>query len=162
VSSLRVTYRSAPRVVSIVPEIVWSAGALFASLLALIVSGAVVLLMMCLFRLADLSQKWDGDVIGQSLLLRERTAKTTHRDFWSDPDEDMSRSSDTFVLSLNEQFLTAAVEHRPKAFALAPSCSLPKAPPAPERCWSRNQMGQEGLFGLPESYSRLFKIIQDY
>ena len=65
-SSLPVTYKSTPRVVSLVPEILWSAGALFASSLALMVSGAVVLLMMCLFRLADLSQKWDGDAVGQS------------------------------------------------------------------------------------------------
>ena len=121
-SSLPVTYKSTPRVVSLVPEILWSAGALFASSLALMVSGAVVLLMMCLFRLADLSQKWDGDVISQSLLLRERTAGTSHRELWSDPDEDMPRLSDTFVLSLNEQFLAAAVgtfarAHRPEAAA---------------------------------------------
>jgi hypothetical protein len=72
---------------------------LFATSIAFIVSGAVVLLIMCLFRLADLSHEWDGDVIGQSLLLRERMADTRFSEPWSKHDNDMPPLSDTFVLS---------------------------------------------------------------
>ena len=98
-NSLTITYKTRPRVASLLLEIFWSAGALFATSIAFIVSGAVVLLIMCLFRLADLSQEWDGDVIGQSLLLRERMADTRYREPWSKQDNDMPRLSDAFVLS---------------------------------------------------------------
>jgi hypothetical protein len=99
VSSLTVTYKITSKEASLLPKIFWGAGVLFATSIAFIVSGAVVLLIMCLFRLADLSHEWDGDVIGQSLLLRERMADTRSREPWSKHDNDMPLLSDTFVLS---------------------------------------------------------------
>jgi hypothetical protein len=41
-----------------------------AVLLALLVPSAVVILMVCLLGLAGLSKNWDGDVLGQLMLLR--------------------------------------------------------------------------------------------
>ena len=43
-------------------SILWGAGALFAVSLALIVSGATVLVMMCLLMLADLNENWGRKV----------------------------------------------------------------------------------------------------
>jgi len=45
-------------------------GRLDVMLLVLLVPGAVVILAMCLLALAGLSKNWDGDVLGQLLLLR--------------------------------------------------------------------------------------------
>jgi hypothetical protein len=46
-------------------------------------------MMMCLLRLADLSEKWDGDALGQLLLLRGQMAQTMNREFRQDPDADL-------------------------------------------------------------------------
>jgi hypothetical protein len=54
--SFSVAHKNTLTWMGIVSSILWRAGALFAVSLALIVSGAVVLLMMCLLRLADLSE----------------------------------------------------------------------------------------------------------
>jgi hypothetical protein len=108
---------------SLVPSVLWSAGALFAISLALIVSGAVVVFVMCLFRLADLSQRWDGDAVGQLLLLRERTALTRNRELRSDLDADVVRLSDTFVHRLNEHSWSLQRLEHPQKFA-----GLPLAP----------------------------------
>lgn len=97
-SSLTVTYKITSKEASLLPKIFWGAGVLFATSIAFIVSGAVVLVIMCLFRLADLSHEWDGDVIGQALLLRERMADTRSREPRS-KHGDMPPLSDTFVLS---------------------------------------------------------------
>ena len=88
VSSLTVTYKITSKEASLLPKIFWGAGVLFATSIAFIVSGAVVLVIMCLFRLADLSHEWDGDVIGQALLLyggrmadtRSREPRSKHGD----------------------------------------------------------------------------------
>jgi hypothetical protein len=98
VSSFPVTYKTKPSR-ALLSEIFWSAGVLFAISLAFIVSGAVILLTMCLFRLADLSHEWKGDIIGQFLLQRERMADTRHRELWSDRDNVMLPPTNTFVLS---------------------------------------------------------------
>jgi hypothetical protein len=86
---------------AVVSNVLWRVGALFAVSLALIVSGAVALLMMCLLRLADLSEKWDGDAVGQLLLLRERMAQTMNREFRPDPDADLRRLPDGFLHGSN-------------------------------------------------------------
>jgi hypothetical protein len=72
----------------------WRAGALFAVSLALIVSGAVVLVMMCFLMLVDQSDKWDGDAFGQLFLLRGGMAQTMNREFRFDPDVDLRRVPD--------------------------------------------------------------------
>ena len=69
---------------TVLSSILWGAGALFAVSLALIVSGATTLVMMCLLMLADLSTNWDGDAFDQVLLLRGETAQTINREFSSD------------------------------------------------------------------------------
>jgi hypothetical protein len=84
-----------------VPSVLWRAGALFAVSLALIVSGAVVLVMMCLLRLVDLSEKWDGDAFGQLFPLRGGMAQTMNREFRPDPDVDLRRVPDAFFHDTN-------------------------------------------------------------
>jgi hypothetical protein len=81
-----------------VSSVLWRAGALFAVSFALIVSGTVVVLMMCLLRLADLSEKWDGDALGQLFLLRGQMARTMNREFRQDPNADLLRLSDAFLI----------------------------------------------------------------
>lgn len=48
---------------TVLSSILWGAGALFAVSLALIVSGATVLVMMCLLMLADLNENWGRKVL---------------------------------------------------------------------------------------------------
>ena len=86
---------------TVLSSILWGAGALFAVSLALIVSGATVLVMMCLLMLADLSENWGGDAFGQVLLLRGETAQTMNREFLSDPNANLRRMPDTFLHSSN-------------------------------------------------------------
>jgi hypothetical protein len=49
-------------------------------LLALLGSSAMVILMVCLLGLLGLSKTWDGDVLGQLLLLRGGIAQTMTRE----------------------------------------------------------------------------------
>jgi hypothetical protein len=69
VDRLPVASKNAP--IDLIPNILWSVGALFALSLALIVSATVLLCMICLFRLADLNERSDEDPVGQVLLLQE-------------------------------------------------------------------------------------------
>ena len=66
---------------TLVSSILWGAGALFAVSLALTVSGATVLVMMCLLMLADLSENWGGDASRQVLPLSGETAQIMNREF---------------------------------------------------------------------------------
>jgi hypothetical protein len=84
-----------------VSSILWRAGALFAVSLALIVSGAVVLVMMCLLMLVDQSEKWDGDAFGQLFLLRGGMVQTMNRQFQPDPDADLRQVPDGFFHDSN-------------------------------------------------------------
>jgi hypothetical protein len=52
--------------------------------------------MMCLLRLVDQSEKWDGDEFGQLFLLRGGMAQTMNREFQPDPDVDSRRVPDMF------------------------------------------------------------------
>jgi hypothetical protein len=47
------------------------------ALLTLLVTSSVVILMVCLLSLAGLSKNWDGDVLGQLMLLRGGIAHAT-------------------------------------------------------------------------------------
>ena len=84
---------------TVLSSLLWGAGSLFAVSLALIVSGATTLVMMCLLMLADLSTNWDGDTFDQVLLLRGETAQTMNREFSSDPK--MRWMPDVFLRSSN-------------------------------------------------------------
>jgi hypothetical protein len=86
---------------AIVSGVLWRTGALFAVSLALIVSGTVVLVMMCLLILVDLSEKWDGDAFGQLFLLRGGMAQTMNRELRPDPDADLRRVPDAFFHDSN-------------------------------------------------------------
>jgi hypothetical protein len=48
---------------SMLASILWRAGALFATSLAFLVSGATVLVMMCLLMLGDLNENWGRKVL---------------------------------------------------------------------------------------------------
>jgi hypothetical protein len=90
-NSSPVISENTPTLTQVATTALWRSGALFAVSLVLIVSGAVVLLMMCLFRLADLSEKWDGDALGQLLLLRGRMAQAMNREFQPGSESDLLR-----------------------------------------------------------------------
>jgi hypothetical protein len=78
-------------------SILWHAGALFAVSLALLVSGATVLVMMCLLMLADLTENWGGDAFGQVLLHRAGIGQTMKREFWPNSNANLRRMPDTFL-----------------------------------------------------------------
>jgi hypothetical protein len=59
-------------------NILWRTGALFAVSLALLVSGVTVLVLTCLLMLADLTDNWRGDALGQILLSRAEVGQTIH------------------------------------------------------------------------------------
>jgi hypothetical protein len=88
VDSLEIDFKNTLRSMPLLSTVLWSTGALFAVWLALVLSGVVVLFMVCLFRLADPSEKWDGDVVGRVLLLRERKAQKGV-EFWPESDADV-------------------------------------------------------------------------
>ena len=56
----------------------WGAGALFAVSLAVLVSGATVLVMICLLMLADLTDNFRRDALGQALIRRAGIGQTIH------------------------------------------------------------------------------------
>ena len=97
VKSLLATSKNSSRLAALVSSVFWGAGALFALSIALMVSGAVILCMMCLLRLADLSEKWDGDALGQLFVLRGRIAQSMNREFRADPNADLARLSGLFL-----------------------------------------------------------------
>jgi len=70
------------RSLGMLSSILWRAGTLFAVLLTLFVSGATVLVMMCLLMLADLSEHWRGDAFGQILLQRVGIGQAVKGEFW--------------------------------------------------------------------------------
>ena len=78
-------------------SILWHAGALFAVSLALLVSGATVLVMMCLLMLADLTENWRGDAFGQVLLHRAGIGQTMKREFWPDSNANLRPMPHTFL-----------------------------------------------------------------
>ena len=80
---------------TVLPSILWGAGALFAVSLALIVSGATVLVMMCLLMLADLTENWGGDALGQILLNRAGIGQTMKSAFWPDSNANLRRMPHT-------------------------------------------------------------------
>jgi hypothetical protein len=78
-------------------SILWRAGALFAVMLALLVSGATVLIMMCLLMLADLTENWPGDAFGQILVHRGGMGQTIKSEFWPDSNANLRRIPHTFL-----------------------------------------------------------------
>jgi hypothetical protein len=54
----------------------WGAGALFAVSLAVLVSGATVLVLTCLLMLVDLTDNFRGDALGPALLYRAGIGQT--------------------------------------------------------------------------------------
>ncbi len=86
--SSQIDFKNTLRLRPLLSTVLWSTGSLFAVSLAFTLSGVVVLFMACLFRLADPSEKWDGDVVGQVLLLRERTAQKG-LEFWPESHADV-------------------------------------------------------------------------
>ena len=59
----------------------WGAGALFAVLLALIVSGTTIIVLICLLMLADLTENWPKDAFAQLLIHRQGIGM--NNEFWS-------------------------------------------------------------------------------
>jgi hypothetical protein len=78
-------------------SILWHAGALFAVSLALLVSGATALVMMCLLMLAGLTENWGGDAFGQVLLHRAGIGQTMKREFWPDANANLHRMPHRFL-----------------------------------------------------------------
>ena len=63
---------------SMLSSILWHTGAVFAVSLALLVSGVTVLVMICLLMLADLTDNFRGDALGQALIHRAGIGQTIH------------------------------------------------------------------------------------
>jgi hypothetical protein len=80
---------------SMLSGIFWRAGALFAVSLALIASGAMVLVMIYLLMLADLSENRGEEAFGQVLLLRGGIAQTMNKEFGLNPNPDLRRMPNT-------------------------------------------------------------------
>ena len=78
-------------------SILWHAGALFAVSLALLVSGATVLVIMCLLMLADLTENWGEDAFAQVLFHRAGIGQTKKREFWPDSNANLRRMPHTFL-----------------------------------------------------------------
>src|SRR6266849_3462311 len=77
----------------------WGAGALFAVSLALLVSGATVLVMICLLMLADLTENFRGDALGQALLHRAGIGQTNESGFGPDSTANLRRMPPTLLRS---------------------------------------------------------------
>ena len=78
---MRVTAHSGKPSMAVVRSLwitLWGAGALFAVSLAVLVSGATVLVMICLLMLADLTDNFRGDALGQALIRRAGIGQTIH------------------------------------------------------------------------------------
>ena len=68
----------------IVLRIFWRSDALFAVFLALLVSGATIIAMMCLLMRADLTENWREVAFGQIVLQRAEIGQTNKSEFMSD------------------------------------------------------------------------------
>jgi len=75
-------------------RILWHSDALFAVFLALLVSGATIIVMMCLLMLADFTENWRGDAFGQIVLQRAGIGQTNKSEFMSDWNINLRRSPD--------------------------------------------------------------------
>ena len=69
------------RCFGVLSSTLWGAGALFAVLLALIVSGATIIVLMCLLMLADLTENRPKDAFAR--LLFHRQGMGMNSEFWS-------------------------------------------------------------------------------
>jgi hypothetical protein len=72
----------------------WRADALFAVFLTLLVSGATIIVMMCLLVLADLTENWRADTFGQIILQRTDIGQTNKSEFVSDRNVNLRRFPD--------------------------------------------------------------------
>ena len=65
----------------VVRNTLWGIGTLFAVSLALLVSGATVIVMVCLLMLADLTDNFRGDALGEALLRQAGIGQTNKSEF---------------------------------------------------------------------------------
>jgi hypothetical protein len=72
-------------------RILWRSDAVF---LALFVSGATIIVMMCLLMLADLTENWRGDAFGKIVLQRAEIGQTNRSEFMSDWNVNLRRFPD--------------------------------------------------------------------
>ena len=75
-------------------RILWRSDALFAVFLAVLVSAATIIAMMCLLMLADLMENWLGDAFGQIVLQRAGIGQTNKSEFMSDRNINLRRFPD--------------------------------------------------------------------
>ena len=73
-------------------RILWRSDSLFAVFLALLVSGATIIVMMCLLMLADLTENWRADAFGQILLQRADIGQTNKSQSMSDWNVNLRRT----------------------------------------------------------------------
>jgi hypothetical protein len=85
------------RIVGTLSSIFWRAGALFAILLALFVSGATVLVLICLLMLANLTENWPGDAFGQVLVQRAVIGQAVKPEFWPDANANLRWTPHIFL-----------------------------------------------------------------
>jgi hypothetical protein len=83
----------------VVRNTLWGIGTLFAVSLALLVSGATVVVMVCLLMLADLTDNFRGDAIGQALLHRAGIGQTNGSEFGPDSTANLRRMPLTLLRS---------------------------------------------------------------
>ena len=76
----------------------WRSDALFAVFLALLVSGATIIVMMCLLMLADLTENWRGGAFGQIVLQRAEIGQTNKSEFMSDWNINLPARQSTMML----------------------------------------------------------------
>jgi hypothetical protein len=88
---VRVTYSGKPSMAvvrnlrtPILLRILWRSDALFAVFLTLLVSGATIIVMMCLLMLADLTENLRGGAFGQMVLQRAEIGQANKSEFMSD------------------------------------------------------------------------------
>src|SRR5215472_13479605 len=65
----------------VVRNTLWGIGTLFAVSLALLVSGATVVVMVCLLMLVDLTDNFRGDALGEALLRQAGIGQTNKSEF---------------------------------------------------------------------------------
>ena len=84
---------------SMLSSILWHTGAVFAVSLALLVSGVTVLVMICLLMLADLTDNFRGDALGQALQHRAGIGQTYESEFGPGSTANLRRMSPTLLPS---------------------------------------------------------------
>jgi hypothetical protein len=72
----------------------WRSDSLFAVFLALLVSGATIIVMMCLLMLADLTEIGTGAAFGQIVLQRAEIGQTNKSEFTYDWNINLRRFPD--------------------------------------------------------------------